>query len=413
MIEARSFQNISLSLGRVGVLGMMVSMPISRALFNLSALLMLLGWIFSGDFGNRFRSIYRNPMAMAAIALFGIVALGGLYSMADVHLIAADILVFSKLLYIPLVWTLLSSSKWLNRAHWAYVAGMMITLLAVYADIWLDIPGTRTYAADLGDDHGVFYHHIAQSMAMSFFTIYALHRGLIAQLRKSKILWLTVAVLATISVTHLSASRTGHLCLLAGFLAAAVVHLPRRRLLVAIPLGLALAAALVLSSSTLQDRFQKGYQEIVDFKFTNDYSSMGARLQMWHISTQLIAEAPILGHGTGSYPQLAKERFADDQMCSIGCPQPHNQFMFTGVENGLVGVLFLLVFMASPVYAAYRKQIGSLRLAIPLVAIMLMANLFDSALLIRPEGYFFISALALVMSTHFRNAKPEPTYGTR
>ena len=64
-----------LTLARWGVVGMAASMPISRAVFNLSASLMIIGWLLSGRWREKFNVIRSDRAAMACIALFALGAL--------------------------------------------------------------------------------------------------------------------------------------------------------------------------------------------------------------------------------------------------------------------------------------------------------------------------------------------------
>ena len=81
-------------------------------------------------------------------------------------------------------------------------------------------------------------------------------------------------------------------------------------------------------------------------------ASMGLRFTFWKYSLKLIAEKPLLGHGTGSF---AKEyqRIAGNELSIIKNPQvpsnelfitknPHNEFLMISTQLGLLGLLIYL-----------------------------------------------------------------------
>jgi hypothetical protein len=90
-------------------------------------------------------------------------------------------------------------------------------------------------------------------------------------------------------------------------------------------------------------------------KFGSDYedsmtganhavSGMGSRLEYWRKSLHFVADAPLLGHGTGSIRGLFAGAAADaeaDPLRSEIVSNPHNQTLSVAVQWGVVGVLVL------------------------------------------------------------------------
>jgi hypothetical protein len=90
-------------------------------------------------------------------------------------------------------------------------------------------------------------------------------------------------------------------------------------------------------------------------KFGSDYedsmaganhavSGMGSRLEYWRKSLHFVADAPLLGHGTGSIRGLfagAAAATEADPLRSEIVSNPHNQTLSVAVQWGVVGVLVL------------------------------------------------------------------------
>lgn len=390
-----------LAIARWSVVGVLISLSFSKALFNVSAAVMVLGCLLSGDFRHKWRLIGDSPVSWAAVGLFCIIAASATYSVATAELVRYSVQAYSKLLFIPVIIALIDSPHWRQRCWNGYVLGMVVLLAHVYADIWLDIPWTRNHSGEHNETLGVFHHYIAQTLVIAFFAAASLYRARFASNRKERLMWLFLSVLAALSITHLSVARTGQVTLLMAMLTLLVVSVPRRWVLPAAGAFLVSALLVVLSSSTIQERFRLAYKEVAEFQFKNDYSSVGARLQMWNVSLNLIGEKPLLGHGAGSYTPLAEKAFADEKMCRIGCAQPHNQYLLFGVETGLLGVLAFIGLMASAL-VAWRRMPDHNPLLPVYVVILGLTCLSDSGLFIRAQAYFFVPILGLLASGPLR-----------
>jgi O-antigen ligase len=398
----------ALAMASWGAVGLLFSLSFSKSLFYVCAALMLTGWLLSGDWPRKWQLVRQSPVAVAAVVLFAVIAGSALYSEADAHRTYLTVEAYAKLLFIPVIVSLIDTPIWRQRCWQGFTAGMLVLLVHVYADIWFDMPWTRTYQNALGGDTGVFQHHIAQTVVVAFFTAYSLYRAWRSGSAHWRALWATLGVLAAFSITHLSIARTGQVTLLVALLVLLLVSVHRRWALPAVGIFVLSALVLVMSSSTIQNRFRQAYKEVAGFQFRNDYSSVGARLQMWNVSLGLIREKPLLGHGAGSYTPLAQKAFADEKMCKIGCAQPHNQYLLFGVETGLVGVLAFVALLASAL-VAWRRMPDHNPLLPVYVAILGLTCLSDSGLFIRAQAYFFVPVLGLLVSGPMRPVEEAAT----
>lgn len=88
-------------------------------------------------------------------------------------------------------------------------------------------------------------------------------------------------------------------------------------------------------------KFQGDYEMSVQEK---QVSGMGSRLEYWQKSLGFIADAPLLGHGTGSIRGLFVGAAADAEVDPLRgeiVSNPHNQTLSVAVQWGVVGVLVL------------------------------------------------------------------------
>ena len=96
---------------------------------------------------------------------------------------------------------------------------------------------------------------------------------------------------------------------------------------------------LFLSFSDKANRINEGFantQAFLQPKPEQTESSMGQRYTFWKYSLKLIAEKPLLGHGTGSFAKEYQRIAMGEQFITVN---PHNEFVMVGVQLGLLGVL--------------------------------------------------------------------------
>jgi O-antigen ligase len=81
--------------------------------------------------------------------------------------------------------------------------------------------------------------------------------------------------------------------------------------------------------------------EVESYRAENARTSAGERLEFWTKSLRFIADAPMIGHGTGSIPELFRRAATPGETSSIVATNPHNQTFAVAIQLGLVGTVVL------------------------------------------------------------------------
>jgi O-antigen ligase len=124
---------------------------------------------------------------------------------------------------------------------------------------------------------------------------------------------------------------------------------------------------------------------------------------MWVNSLGFMGEAPLLGHGMGSYRYLSEKVYVDPVMCAISCVHPHNQLLFFMVEYGLVGlVLFALFIRAFVIVARYwgARNTSTMAVVVGVSVVFLVDSFINSPLWISSLRNFYIGVFALMFIHH-------------
>lgn len=372
--------------------------------------LMLVAWLLAGQFKTRWQSVQNNPITLPALLLYGLVILGTSYSPASGTEMLQHLNKYSKFLFVLLAISLLQEDTWRQRCWRAFGYAILFTLGSVYANIWFDLPWSVTHNQGWGIDHTVFKDYIAQSIMMSLFVLLCIHKCRQPIQPKLRILWGTLALLALLSVTHLSSGRTGYLALSASLIVYGFTSITSRKKWLFMSVSGGLLALLLMSSTTVSHRVQSVVTEVNGFASgstdgTTQYmrTSSGARLAMWTLSIEEIKQHPLIGAGTGAYRHLAKQEFTDPVLCGITCVHPHNQFLFFGVEYGLLGIAAYLFYFYRPYRFASRLATPQKALLVGFLGIFFVNSMVHGAMWLAVESHFFTFMMALFMA-----APPSP-----
>jgi O-antigen ligase len=168
--------------------------------------------------------------------------------------------------------------------------------------------------------------------------------------------------------------------------------------------GVIFAASAWTLSPTLRARVFSVATEIKEYRTHDALTSSGIRLEFWRKSIQLIAAAPIFGHGTGT----VEDRFREIATRGAGASsmvtdQPHNQTFQIAIQLGLVGaallwglwISHLLLFRGAELVA----WIGG-----GLVVSNLVACLFNTYLLEFTVGWIYVFGVGVLGGMALRAA---------
>ena len=246
------------------------------------------------------------------------------------------------------------------RRHWTRIMfvmgfGLVVqTCLGLFHWTLLDIPALHfALPQKFATFYGGFFqknHFATFNATMTLWLGWALSGGL-PMARLARIVLILASGLLAFTV-FLTGSKMGVLGFTGGAFLLAFVYCKRRR---STPLrrmfmgwALTVGGAYILAELVAP-------VDSADYAFSGD--SYQNRLMMWHISWLAFLEAPVFGHGLGSFPAVYNEMFprfapAFSYVIEDNTADPHNLVMWLLVEAGISGtVLFLAPLLAIGVRA--------------------------------------------------------------
>jgi O-antigen ligase len=245
---------------------------------------------------------------------------------------------FCRLLAIPLLLVQFRSS---NRGKWvigAYFLSCLLLLCASYVDLVFHANPERFPGVPVRDyilQSGEFQLCIAGILYL------AVEAGRCGR-RLAALGYTALAVPFLANIAFVVTSRTALVVMPALVVVFGLRQFSRRGLVTLVCGSAALAGILWVSSPYLRTRVEQTMAEVQQALLTDHWqSSSGVRVEMWRTSVQLIEEAPILGHGTGSIGGLFARAAAQGRSV-LSTRNPHQQIMTVAIQLGLIGVAALI-----------------------------------------------------------------------
>src|SRR5690606_13135016 len=102
--------------------------PVAMGLANTLLAFLLVAWLLGGAYRERWITIRKNPVAIAALVLYGVILVGALYSTAPLDDILLHFKKYSKLLFAVILISILTERKWQRHCLNAYAVAMLFIL---------------------------------------------------------------------------------------------------------------------------------------------------------------------------------------------------------------------------------------------------------------------------------------------
>ncbi len=136
-----------------------------------------------------------------------------------------------------------------------------------------------------------------------------------------------------------------------------------------------IVAVIAIGALKVTERYRALESDIVQLDQPADnISSLKARLMLWKAAEQAFLDSPIIGQGPQNRMTTVDATMnlpADKQMTYT---HVHNGFLNAAVDGGILGILAVLVLLASPVVAARTKEPGPGRDLATAIALLLVSS---------------------------------------
>lgn len=354
---------------------------------HVALFLLVLFWVLGGNFEEKIHRIKLNPVALWAVGFFALFLLGVLHTSTAYPTAFKTLGKYHKLLYIPIIISALSAETWRYRAYMTLLVAILVNMALTYG-IWAGLlpPGP------IGQEYTLFKGRIAWPFFMAFGTFIMAHHFALEP--KRRWIWGPLIVLGLYNIAYMNSGRTGQIIIISLILLFSFQQGRWRGFFIGTATAIALVAIGVTTSPIIQQRIQ---QETITLQNGQQpENSTSIRISYYKNTLRIIAAHPLVGGGTGSFPD--NYRAIATQLNIPTTDNPHNEYLMITSQLGLVGFcIFLLMgywqwrntaFLPSP----YREASQGLIIA------MATGCLFNSFLLDHSEGYFYVIVSGILFS---------------
>jgi O-antigen ligase len=362
-----------------------VAIYFSTSLTVILSVIVGLLWLLSGKFIDLPKILKQYPVAAWSLALFGCFIVGVSYGSATQNDALAMVNKYRELFFIPVLIPFLSIERYRD---WAWKAFMLVSVLTLIGSYLMDM---GVLGADKQLDPS-FKSRITHSIFIAFFAFFCLHKSY-DDMRYSK-LYIAFFSLCVGNLFFVVEGRTGQFIVIALILLFTLQRLGNIGRLFTV-IAVTLLLTLFLNFSDKASRIYEGVTNTQDYlKLVpgQTESSMGQRYNFWTYSLKLIAEKPLLGHGTGSFAKEYQQIANGERVITSN---PHNEFLMITVQLGLLGLFIYLGFFASQYYCARALPKTDKWLAQGVLLSLFITSLFNTPFFDHTEGHWFATMIAL------------------
>jgi O-antigen ligase len=372
-----------------------LALPWSTSLVAIfaAAWIVVIAWIdvvvLPFDITNFSRSL-KQPACLLPIALFALAAVGMLWSDAPwgarIYAVGPTV----KFLMLP---PLIYHFERSRHGLWVFAA-FLVSCALLMAMSWI-VAFYPELTIKPHIDYGVpVKNYIDQSQEFALCAV-ALAYPVFSLLQQRKFalaaLVLALGLSFVVNMLFVIVSRTAMIGMPVMLVVFALLHLKWRGVVIMLCAMAALAGAAWLSSPHLRAKAMATFQEYDVYEQVNGASSIGLRMEFWKKSFHFFAEAPLIGHGTGStrglFEQAAAGQTGTASAEVIG--NPHNQTLNVAVQWGMLGVVVLYA-MWLVHFLLFRGDGLASWLGLLVVVQNVMSSLFNSHLFDFHEGWMYV-----------------------
>jgi O-antigen ligase len=359
--------------------------------------------------------LLKLPICYLPLALVGLALVGTLWSDASWSARLYAVGPTLKLLVLPGLFYHFERS---SRGMWVFVAFLMsCALLMVMSWIVAYDPSLSLKAPGEPGGRGIFVkNYIAQSQEFALCAV-ALAYPVIRLLQTNR-MWQALVLSAIslgfiVNMAFVIVSRTAMVTIPIMLAVFALLHLKWRTSVMifgvlAVMAGLAWATSPQLQ--TTLDTFSRDYRL---YKTQNAPTSIGIRLEFWQKSLRFLAEAPVIGHGTGSTRGLFERAATGDTYSATSqvIGNPHNQTLNVAVQWGSAGIIMLYLMWL--VHLLLFRGDGLVAWIGLLVVVQnIFTSLFNSHIFDFHEGWMYVFGVGvaggMTLAARQHNARAQP-----
>ncbi|MBY0245793.1 MAG: O-antigen ligase family protein [Sphingobacteriaceae bacterium] len=289
----------------------------------------------------------------------------------------------------PLIWVGVQMPNAAKKLIKAFVCGALLSgILSIIAYLF-------KYPILQGRIDTIFYwtvfrghllHDVFLAIASNFILWSILDSTAI---KTSQRLWLILAYLVClVDIMFLVQGRTGEVMMLGMNLLVILFRFKVRGVLYALLTAIIVIPLLYQFAPAVKAGIASYRNDQVQLQYGNTDTSTGLRHQFHQNTWVIIKQAPLIGHGTGSFTQQYSKLIQGTTQMPTS--NPHSDWLLIGAEWGLLGVLLVVWIVISNFWVLLKLSDSSRAMGVALLTGYLIATTQNSFFMDNVTGFAFI-----------------------
>ncbi len=330
------------------------SFPVSTALQNSGIVTLIILSLIDKDSRSQLVIAFKTPFVRSVLVMYGLFIVGVIWSSGSSHDIWHMLVKMDIYLFAPLFMGLFCNVQYKKSLFWGFACGTMLgvilSLISTLMPYHFFIPQNGIFFTYHGHVLHTFRGHTYQNYFAGILSVTLFALMLTRSVRPVwRLIYSLCIVLCVIDVFFAMTGRTGQILFVLMFVLLFVQWRVKLGLLISAFLLLVVVPLFIYSSPKLQHGIEAYVSDMSNYQAGKLSTSVGARVEFHRVSQILIMESPIFGHGTGSF----NNEFLKLKSTTV-TTNPHNDYLWFGVELGLMGIISLVGVILATLYQSYR-----------------------------------------------------------
>ena len=360
-------------------------MPLTVSGANLIIVFICFLWLFSGDYKAKFHQIMSSKLMIASILFYCLHVVGMLWTedlQWGLHILHK---MWYFLLFFPILFNIVKR-KYIKYYVISFLLAIALTEIVSYL-VWFEV--IEPFKNATVKNPTPFMTHVSYNPILIFSIYLVLHEIFLNKKLTNLVFsfysFFAISMSINMFITGGRAGQIGFFVMLV-ILIFQIFDKERMKSLIAI---LIVIPAIFFTAYQSSDLFHLRVDKVLiqtlaysESTNSNNNTSVGVRLNFAKNSLEVFAQNPILGVGTGDFPN---EYNRINQINSPQLPKttnPHNMYTLVAMQFGLVGLVSMLSIFYYQIklsFSSSNKLIQNLGLTLPIVFLVIMLS--DSYLL--------------------------------
>jgi O-antigen ligase len=329
------------------------------------------------------------------MALLAALAIGMLYGSTPLSQAFEFWTKYLKLLVVPIIIALAPNEKLKRLAINLALGAVTLSVLVSY----IRYLGFLPPYSDPNQAYIGFQNRITFGLYTSVASYVFAYRAIKLKEPRWRIFYSILFFIFAYNTLAINNGRTGYVIFFALTALFIFRNIPARLKLASLGIALIAIAATLLTSPVSRDRLERSVSNVETLQTNKPVadSSIVIRWQFFKNSLSIIQDAPLIGHGTGSFENQYEKRISGS--AQVGSSNPHNDYLLIASQLGFIGLTLEFLLIASIAFSIGAIKNEDKEVIYALIISFILYSGLNSTLLDAGEGRYFLILFSIIISS--------------